>query len=63
MYKERIKKIKGEEIMIDCHFCKRRICKYRLDVGDTIRIINSSRTELFICDKCVKKIVLQLLER
>ena len=52
--------------MIVCQICKMTICKYRLDLGDTI-ILNvpakSGLVEFIVCDEYAKKIARDLIER
>jgi len=53
--------------MIKCYICKKIICKYQKDVGDTVCInLNDSiskNTLIYICDDCSHNIALQRIGR
>ena len=47
-----------------CELCRKLICKYWKDLGDTIEIKVSNKGKYkLICDDCAKKIAKQLIER
>lgn len=46
-----------------CYICHKEICKYRMDLGDTILINNHQNLESYICDFCAKHIAKELIER
>jgi hypothetical protein len=49
----------------DCYICKEVICKYGLDLGNTIRfgVKSLNGKMIYICDGCAKQIAMELVNR